>query len=111
MGAALVQEVTLKFQHVWPATGDTSQQAILLRCNKIATDFSNKIKRQLFASMSAGGSAPQLVNRFKDGVDDVVMTLAGYTAGRFPSMEVFELPFMTCQAEGSSKAVWVYAEK
>lgn len=39
--------------------------------------------------MSAGGSAPQLVDRVKDGVDDVVMTLAGYTAGRFPSLEVF----------------------
>lgn len=111
MGVALAQEVTLKFQHVWPAAGDISQLDILLRCNKIAADFSNKIKRQLFASMSAGGFAPQLVNRFKDGVDDVVMMLAGCTAGRFPSLGVFELPFMTCQAGGSFKAVWVYAAK
>lgn len=111
MGAAVAQEVTLKFQHVWPAAGDTSQQAILPWCNKIAAESSNKMKCQLFASMSAGGSAPQLVDRVKDGVDDVVMTLPSYTAGRFPSLEVFELPFMTYQAEGSSKAVWDYAQK
>lgn len=110
-GASAAQEVTLKFQHVWPAAGDTSRQAIQPWCDKIAAESSNKIKCQLFASMSAGGSAPQLVDRVKDGVDDVVMTLPSYTSGRFPSLEVFELPFMTYGAENSSKAVWEYAQR
>ena len=39
---------------------------------------------------------------------DVVWTLPGYTAGRFPAVEVFELPFMMNNAESTSKAVWDY---
>lgn len=105
------QEVTLKFQHIWPAAGATPVQTIQPWCNKIATESSNKMKCQIFASMSAGGTPPQLVDRVKDGVDDLVITLPGYTAGRFPSLEVFELPFMTGQAEAASKAVWEYAQK
>ena len=110
-GVALAQEITLKFQHIWPAAGATPVQTIQPWCNKIAAESNNKMKCQVFASMSAGGTPPQLVDRVKDGVDDLVMTLPGYTAGRFPSLEVFELPFMTNQAEAASKAVWEFAQK
>ena len=110
-GSALAQEVTLKFQHVWPGAGDTSLKAIQPWCNKVAAESTNQLKCQLFPSMSAGGTAPQLVDRVKDGVDDIVMTLPSYTPGRFPSLEVFELPFMTFGAETSSRAVWDYAQK
>jgi TRAP-type C4-dicarboxylate transport system substrate-binding protein len=47
----------------------------------------------------------------KDGVDDVVLTLPGYTPGRFPIMEAFELPFMTNTAEVASAAAWDYMVK
>lgn len=110
-GSAWAQEVTLKFQHVWPGAGDTSLKAIQPWCNKVASESNNQIKCQLYPSMSAGGTPPQLVDRVKDGVDDIVMTLPSYTPGRFPSLEVFELPFMTSQAEPSSKGVWDYAQK
>jgi len=109
--AVLAQGVTLKFQHVWPGAGDTSVKAIQPWCTKVAAESNNQIRCQLFPAMSAGGTPPQLVDRVKDGVEDLVMTLPSYTAGRFPSLEVFELPFMTYQAEGSSKAVWEYAQK
>jgi TRAP-type transport system periplasmic protein len=105
------QDITLKFQHIWPATGATPIQTIQPWCAKVLAESNNRIKCQLFASMSAGGTPPQLVDRVKDGVDDLVMTLPGYTPGRFPSLEVFELPFMTNQAEAASRAVWEYAQK
>jgi TRAP-type transport system periplasmic protein len=110
-GTAAAQEVTLRFQHIWPAAGATPIQTIQPWCAKIAAESNNRLKCQLFASMSAGGTPPQLVDRVKDGVDDLVMTLPSYTAGRFPSLEVFELPFMTNQAEAASKASWEYAQK
>jgi TRAP-type C4-dicarboxylate transport system substrate-binding protein len=47
----------------------------------------------------------------KDGVADVVITLPGYTAGRFPALEVFELPFMTNSAEVGARAAWDYLQK
>ena len=52
------------------------------------------MKCQIYPSMQLGGTPPQLYDQVKDGVVDVIWTLPGYTAGRFPLVEVFELPFM-----------------
>lgn len=60
---------------------------------------------------AAGGTPPQLYDQVKDGVVDVIWTLPGYTAGRFPLVEVFELPFMMREPQGTSKALWDYVEK
>jgi TRAP-type C4-dicarboxylate transport system substrate-binding protein len=56
--------------------------------------------------MSMGGAPPQLIDQAKDGVADIVMTLTGYTPGRFPRTEVFELPFMMTSPIATSKAFW-----
>ena len=58
--------------------------------------------------MQLGGTPVQLYDQAKDGVVDVVWTLPGNTAGRFPRIEVFELPFMMNNAEATSKAYWEY---
>jgi TRAP-type C4-dicarboxylate transport system substrate-binding protein len=52
----------------------------------------------------------QLYDQVKDGVVDVMWTLPGNTAGRFPRVEVFELPFMMSNAEATSKAYWEYVQ-
>ena len=41
---------------------------------------------------------------------DVVWTLPGNTAGRFPRVEAFELPFVMNNAEATSKAYWEYVQ-
>ena len=46
-----------------------------------------------------GGTPVQLYDQARDGVVDIIWTLPGNTAGRFPLMEVFELPFMARDAE------------
>jgi len=61
--------------------------------------------------MQLGGTPPQLIDQAKDGVADIVWTLPGYTAGRYPMMEVFELPFMSATAEATSQAAWEYYDK
>jgi TRAP-type C4-dicarboxylate transport system substrate-binding protein len=61
--------------------------------------------------MQLGGTAAQLYDQVRDGVADIVWTLPGYTAGRFPVMEVFELPFMMSNAEVASRAAWEFYEK
>ena len=40
----------------------------------------------------------------------IVWTVAGYTPGRFPRLEVFDLPFMAASAEATSQAAQRYAE-
>jgi len=44
-------------------------------------------------------------------VDDITITLPGYTPGRFPIMEALELPFMTNDAQSASAAAWDYYTK
>ncbi len=105
------QEVTLKFHHIWNPQAMASVRVIQPWCNKIAAESSNKLKCQVFPAMSMGGTPPQLVDQVKDGVADLVITLPGYTAGRFPIMEVFELPFMTNTAEAGAQAAWDYLNK
>ncbi len=110
-GTAAAQEVTLKFHHIWNAQAMAPVNVITPWCNKVAAESNNRIKCQLLPAMSGGGTPAQLVDRVKDGVDDLVITLPGYTAGRFPSTEVFELPFMTNSAEVGARATWDYMQK
>ena len=109
--AAGAQEVTLKFNHIWNPQAMASVQVIQPWCDKVAAESANRIKCQIFPSMSLGGTPPQLVDQVKDGVTDLTITLPGYTAGRFPAMEVFELPFMTNSAESGAQAAWEYLQK
>lgn len=110
-GTAGAQEVVLKFHHIWPNAAMAPQKVITPWCDKIASESSNRMRCQLLPAMSGGGTPPQLVDRIKDGVDDLVITLPGYTAGRFPKMEVFELPFMVSSAEQGAQASWDYLQK
>jgi TRAP-type C4-dicarboxylate transport system substrate-binding protein len=61
--------------------------------------------------MQLGGTPGQLYDQVKDGAVDVIWSLPGYTAGRFPLTEVFELPFMMVDAEATSKALWDYVQQ
>ena len=108
---ASAQDVTLKFHHIWNTQAMASVNVITPWCDKIAKESNNRMKCQILPAMSGGGTPPQLVDRVKDGVDDLVITLPGYTAGRFPVMEVFELPFMTNSAQAGARAAWDYLQK
>ena len=108
---AAAQEVTLKVHHFWPPGAMPPSQLLVPWCDKIAKDSGNRLKCQIYPAMQLGGTPPQLVDQVKDGVADIIWTLPGYTAGRFPLMEVFELPFMSVNAEATSQAAWEYFEK
>ncbi|MBL8326245.1 MAG: TRAP transporter substrate-binding protein [Rubrivivax sp.] len=108
---ARAQEVTLKFHHIWPPQAMAPQRVIGPWCEKIKAESNGRLACQMLPAMSGGGTPPQLVDRIKDGVDDLTITLPGYTAGRFPAMEVFELPFMTNSAEVAAAAAWEYLQK
>ncbi|MDG3066303.1 TRAP transporter substrate-binding protein [Thauera mechernichensis] len=105
------EEIVLKVAHFWPATALSQQKILEPWCAKIAVESDNRLKCQIFPAMQLGGTPAQLIQQAADGVADIVWTLPGYTAGRFPSVEVFELPFMTHNAEGASRAAWAYYEQ
>nr|WP_242615506.1 TRAP transporter substrate-binding protein [Sphaerotilus mobilis] len=111
LAPAQAQEVTLKVHHFLPAGSYANTQFIQPWCDKIARESANRMKCQIYPSMQLGGTPPQLFDQAKDGVADVVWTLPGYTAGRFPLTEVFELPFMMQNPEATSKALWDYIQQ
>jgi TRAP-type C4-dicarboxylate transport system substrate-binding protein len=75
---------------------------------KVEKESGGRIKFEAYPAMQLGGTPVQLYDQARDGVVDVVWTLPGNTAGRFPRIEVFELPFMMNNAEATSKAFWEY---
>lgn len=107
---AHAQEVTLKLHFHLPATSFANTLFIQPWCEKIARESNQRMKCQTYPSMQLGGTPPQLYDQVRDGVADVVWTLPGYTSGRFPSVEAFELPFMMQSPEATSKALWDYAQ-
>jgi TRAP-type transport system periplasmic protein len=108
--AHAADEVILKVHHFLPAGSYAQQKFIQPWCDKIAKESAGRMKCQIYPSMQLGGTPPQLVEQVKDGVADIVWTLPGYTAGRFPLTEVFELPFMMQSPEATSKALWDYVQ-
>ncbi|MCC7328159.1 MAG: TRAP transporter substrate-binding protein [Burkholderiales bacterium] len=105
---ALAQEVVLKVHHFWPPGAMPPSTILTPWCDKIAKESGNRMKCQIYPAMQLGGTPSNLIDQAKDGVADIVWTLPGYTAGRFPMMEVFELPFMSSSAEATSQATWDY---
>jgi TRAP-type C4-dicarboxylate transport system substrate-binding protein len=108
--SASAQTVTLKLHHFLPAGSAAQTMFLKPWCDRIAQESADKLKCQIYPSMQLGGTPPQLFDQVKDGVVDVTWTLLGYSAGRFPLIEVFELPFMMESPEGTSKAVWDYVQ-
>ncbi len=109
--SAQAQEVVLKVHHIWPTVAMGHTRVVVPWCDAIAKESNNRMRCQILPAMTGGGTPAQLVDRVKDGVDDLVLTLPGYTPGRFPIMEAFELPFMTNTAEVASAAAWDYMGK
>ena len=110
-GTAMAQTVTLRLHQMLPPQATIPARAIVPWAQKVEAESGGKIKVQLFHAMQLGGAPPQLFDQAKDGVVDLTWTVLGYTPGRFPKTEVFELPFMSSSAESSSKALQEYVEK
>lgn len=108
--SAVAQDVTLRLHQFLPAQANVPAQVLDVWADRVEADSDGRIKIDRFPSMQLGGTPPQLIDQAIDGVADVIWTVAGYTPGRFPQLEVFELPFMSPDAEATSRAYWELAE-
>ncbi len=104
--SAMAQEVTLKLHHFLPAQANVPRLVLDVWADKVEADSNGRIKVERYPSMQLGGKPPELIDQAIDGVADVVWTVVGYTPGRFPTTEVFELPFMMTDARAASRAYW-----
>ena len=109
MGAAVVAEsVTLKFHSFPPMPANSNAKFVKPWADKVTAESNGEITVEMYASMQLGGKPPQLVDQVREGVVDIIWTVAGYTPGRFPHLEAFELPFMPASAEATSQAAHEY---
>jgi len=91
---ARAAEVTLRLHHFLPAKSNAHARLLDPWAKKVGEATGGKVEIQIFPSMQLGGKPPELYDQAKDGVADIIWTLPGYTPGRFPRTEVFELPFI-----------------
>lgn len=104
------QSVTLKFHTFMAPQSNVWLNMHKAWMDKVEKDSGGRIKFEAYPAMQLGGSPVQLYDQARDGVADIVWTLPGNTPGRFPRIEVFELPFMMNNAEATSKAYWEYVQ-
>ena len=110
--ATAEEEVRLRVHHFLPTTSVTHAGFIEPWARKIEAESEGRIAVEIFPAMQLGGKPPQLYDQARDGVVDIVWTLTGYTAGRFPVIEVFELPFVpAASAEATSQAAHTFYER
>lgn len=105
-GAAMAQEVTLRLHQFLPPPAPIPAQILKPWAAGIEEASDGRLTIEHFDAMSLGGRPPELMDQARDGVVDIAMTVVGYTPGRFPRTEVFELPFMMTDPVATAAAYW-----
>jgi TRAP-type C4-dicarboxylate transport system substrate-binding protein len=100
------EPITLRLHQFLPPMATLPKQVLKPWGERIEKASGGRLVIQHFDSMALGGTPPQLIDQARDGVADIVVTLTGYTPGRFPRTEVLELPFMMTSPVATSKAFW-----
>lgn len=105
------QEVTIRVHHFLSADAPMHKDVLMPWETMVEEASEGRIDVQLYPSMQLGGKPPQLYDQARDGIVDVSWTLLGYTPGRFPVSEVFELPFMSTTATVTTNALQEFQAK
>lgn len=103
---AAAQDVTLRVHHFMAETSGLHADMLVPFKQSIEAASDGRIEIELFASMALGGGPADLYDQAADGAVDIILTLPGYTAGRFNRTEVFELPFLMDDTVAGSKAFY-----
>lgn len=97
MAAANAADVTLRYTHFWPSASRVHTDVFVPWAKSIEDASNGRIRVQVFPAQTlakADGSYQATVN----GVADIVSTVQGYTAGRFPLSQIAEFPGLSGSA-------------
>jgi TRAP-type C4-dicarboxylate transport system substrate-binding protein len=103
-------EVILRLHQMLPPQATIPSKVLAPWAEKVKQESGGKLVVELYPSMQLGGKPPELLDQARDGVVDLVWTLFGYTPGRYPKTEAFELPFIMTSATATSMAFQEYYE-
>ncbi|MGI9523408.1 MAG: TRAP transporter substrate-binding protein [Hyphomicrobiaceae bacterium] len=104
-------QVKLRMMTFVPPVANPAKTFLAPWADKVEKASGGKIKIERYWAMALGGKAPQLLDQIRDGVVDIGWTLPGFTPGRFPQIEPFELPFVHRDALSTTLALQDFYDK
>ena len=110
-GTALAQDVTLRLHQFLPPQANVPALVLDVWADNVERDSGGRIRIERYAAMALGGTPPELMDQVIDGITDLAWTVNGFTPGRFPRTEMFELPFFVEDARAASSAYWQMYEE
>jgi TRAP-type C4-dicarboxylate transport system substrate-binding protein len=105
------QTVNIRLHHFNSPLAIAHKKFLVPWADRVREQSDGAINIEIFPSMQLGGKPGELYSQVKDGIVDMVWTIPGYTANRFPLTEVFELPFVSGIAAATAPAVHEFAQK
>ncbi len=102
---AEAEQITLRLHHFNSPKAIAHRLFLQPWADEIEEKSEGRVKIQVFPAMQLGGRPADLYGQARDGVVDIVWTIPGYTPGRFPLTEMFELPFLSGSALAASQAL------
>ncbi len=104
------QEVVLKAHHLLPPVAIGHSAMLVPWAEKVERESGGRIRIDIYPAMHLGGQPPALIDQVREGIVDLAWTLPGYTPGRFPQIEVFELPFLNADPVVTNYALQEFIE-
>ena len=104
-------EINLRMHSFIPPVANPAKTWLIPWAKKINKASGGRINVKTFWKMQLGGKPQALLDQVRDGVVDIVWTLPGFTTGRMPRAEIFELPFLHKDALSTTLALQDYKDK
>jgi len=108
---AASQDITLRLHTFMPPIANPVRTFLIPWANRVTKESKGRLKVQVYPAMQLGGRPPQLLDQVRDGVVDIVWVLPGFTPGRMPKVETFELPFVAKDAVSTTLALQDFQDK
>jgi TRAP-type C4-dicarboxylate transport system substrate-binding protein len=102
---AAAQQVTLRLHNFNSPKAIANRLFMRPWAKALENKTNGRLKVEIYPAMQLGGRPGDLYGQARDGVVDMVWTLPGYSPGRFPLTEVFELPYVGADATATSQAM------
>ncbi len=92
--AAPLPSIALKLHHAFSSVSCLHTNFLVPWVHRIEEQSFGRIRIDIYPSMALGGQPAELFDQARDRVVDIVWAMPSDTAGRFPKIETFELPFV-----------------
>lgn len=107
--AAQADTVTLRLHHFLPPQAPVPSQVFEPWARQLAKASDGRLVVEIYPAMQLGGAPTALFDQAREGVVDIAWSFPGWAPGRFPMLEVFDIPFIAANAQITSRAAWRFA--